>query len=126
MDSNTVNAVKDAITPLVNKLGEWGVAGFELATRQVYAEAIQSVVMAVIWGILAAVAVKVFRKGMKILDEGTWEQEEGGFALSLIGGLAALTCGGFSLGELYYSIPKFINPQWYAIEKLAGLLTGAQ
>jgi hypothetical protein len=110
MNPETVKAIQEALTPLAQKLGESASALYGMAVRQVIVDAWLQISGAVLF-VAAAVGMFVLAANLEDSDDAVpafWV----GVAL-----IAAAVCLAF------FAAPRFLNPEWFAVGKLAGMVT---
>jgi protein-S-isoprenylcysteine O-methyltransferase Ste14 len=124
MDASTVGAIKDAMNPLVAKLGELGTAGFALAVKQVAidgaAQMIGGWLMVAVVVVILGFTAYMFNMHLKAKDRNYYD---GGWFMGVIVGAA---CAGMLSVATYFTFwtayAMSVNPEWYAIAKLAALV----
>jgi hypothetical protein len=128
VNAETIKAASDAVKPLLDKLGNLGLQGFELAVRQQYVHAASTAVVLV--ALFAALLVSLR------LHNGAWARkkadrpdadwfywadvEGGGWVLAVSVSAAALLLG--LIFCLEPTIGRVINPHWYALKEIIDLL----
>lgn len=126
MNADTIKAVKDALTPLANKIGEGASHLYEVYTRQMVAEAIAALIAMGIGTIvtitLIGFAVRLYRgfKKEKAADPGRYTQpsEVGAVVLGAAAGILSMVMLIGVGSTLPSTITKLINPEYHAIERL--------
>jgi hypothetical protein len=129
MDPTTVESLKEALTPLMEKLGQGGEAAWEIAVRQQQVEAIRGLV----WPIPLAVALfaswRFYRWAKDWNGAGEYDyNKQEGHSIVLVIGTVTLGCAVVALAtgtatEGTAAIGRLINPEWYALRSLLDLVT---
>lgn len=108
-------------------MGELAVSkGFELAMRQVYASAITNFIWAIVTLIGLGVSIWALKQGITaVKDHSSWQYKSDAEFWGTIFGIFGIVIFGLLAGALITDAIKYlVNPEWYAIDLLFGLITG--
>lgn len=127
MNADTIKAASEALKPLLDKLGELGAHGWEIAVRQQYVYAISDALLLAFF-VCATIALgRIFFLRSNRFDpkrqweDAYWETAEGMIVVLSLGVVAVtaivILCavGGSIAG-------RFLNPEWYALQSLLALV----
>lgn len=125
IDEGTINAVKDAIAPLAEKVGQGAAHLYMVYVKQQFVMGVRELTEGILYLIpaiiLTVILVKLVKWGLK---------EKGGSLFSDIDLLPGVFFGGcmiimllsfiyLAAGEhILNSIPLFINPEYYALQEI--------
>ena len=128
MNPDTIKAATEALKPLLDKLGELGAHGWELAVRQQYVYAITNTLLLVLAVCVCAALGSFLRKRIAAWEKPNYciwdhycQTGEGmlltiAFCVLLVATVVGIFVG---LGPI---VGRFVNPEWYAIQSLVGLV----
>lgn len=120
MDAETVKAIKDAVEPLAQKIGQGAEFLYTVYYKQTIAEGFQDVILGTL-GLLLSIAsvvatVKLLKWGLK-----TWDKYDRGPATVctlLVEAMVIATLGGWSVSGVIGGAKKFVNPHFYTIQRI--------
>jgi cytochrome bd-type quinol oxidase subunit 2 len=116
VDAETVRAIKDALTPIANKLGQGAGHLYEVFIRQQYVHGISEFIWAGGLLILAILATCLFFYSKKRCEEESYSD----WALGVgVGGVATLAFLLISFGLIADGAMHILNPEYYAIKDIA-------
>lgn len=120
MNDDTINQLKDLMTPVAQKIGEGAQFGWEVVIKQQYVEAGIGLFFAIALCPLALVVGTWFlKKGRKMHEESNWTDWEVPTLLGWV--LYVFATGAFVIGSIT-AITHFINPDYYAIQFFISLV----
>lgn len=122
MNPETINQIKELLTPVAQKIGETAEWGWGVVIKQMYVEAVLGTVGFVVGFILLFIAKKMYPAIKKSWGDGKDEDviiAVGGGVLSVI--LLAIGSVLISSGG-YTAITHFINPEFYALRFFIDLI----
>ena len=114
MNQETINAIKEALVPVAQKIGETAEWGWGVVIRQMYVEAILGIFYTILGIVVLVATYKLVRFVMKQCKEDRYSDWG---LVGIIGGIIG-TSVGFLLffGGGYDAITRFVNPEFYAIK----------
>ena len=120
MNEETVDAIKEALTPIAEKIGEGAKFGWEVVVRQQYVEAFGLIASAVSFLVVFGLGIFFIRKGINYERKNNYDDE--GLAFTM-GGVGMTVLGAVFAGvNLYQGVARLINPEYYAIQFFIGLI----
>lgn len=114
MNPETVNAIKEALVPIAEKIGQGAEFGWEVVLRQQYVSAVGYFLVAGVAFIAICVGVGLIVAGLRYEKRGSFD--DGKFAriafglVSSVGGLL------FFAGAVFNGMARLINPEYYALQ----------
>ena len=127
MSPETVESIKEALTPLMEKLGQGGDAAWAMAVRQQYVVAGQAVVL---WILLLAMGGVWWRRieppMQKWVDAGSSysDRDMARTVARIVFAAVFFFLGVASVVSTVQGVSRLINPEWYALQSLLNLVTG--
>lgn len=118
MNQETVNAIKEALVPVAEKIGQGAEFGWEVVVRQQYVYGAIGLFFAVLSLVLVFVAIVPWYKDWARRSKSENYAEPDIVGIVFVAG-AALT--GVITGSIT-AITHFINPHYYAIQSFIGLV----
>jgi amino acid transporter len=128
VNAETIKAASDAVKPLLEKLGNLGLQGFELAVRQQYVYAISYTLVVVFFVTMFVAALRYHNGAWAHYKEGEpkanwfdWADFDGFLPVVVlsVATLALVICLAVVAEP---TIGRIVNPRWYALKDIISLI----
>lgn len=120
-NKETIDAIKEALTPIADKIGQGAEFGWEVVVRQQYIEGITGVILSIFLFVLIVIVGLVLTKiGLKEMKKNNYS----GWDIVVVaywlfgGGFGGL----FVITWFYNSMLQLLNPSYYALQFFIGMV----
>ena len=122
IDANTITAIKDALTPVADKIGQGAEYVWTTVVTQQYVIGISSIIWSAFFAtatiVAAVMSAKMAKTGKKVREGGARysSEHEGWYVLAVLFGLGAVIFSFVSVVWISSGVMHLINPGYYALE----------
>ena len=129
IDSGTISAIKDAVTPIAQKIGEGAAHLYWVFVKQQIVDGAINLLQVVIFGVLMWYLVKLVKKASAMITSETRaltpeEKVTYRFLVSALAALIFLALLSAAYHAAQYGLARTINPEYYAIQDLLNQVKG--